>query len=112
METDHLASMETVFKADRCEGEGGGTILVRQKWSPQQVRREETCRQTTLETQVIPQQVWREETDELSWKQFSEGAGGGTIIIVNNQRWVGDRLAMFVRAILKECSCSMMLIAG
>ena len=32
--------------------------------------------------------------------------------IVNYQRWVGDRLAMFVRAILKECSCSMMLIAG
>ena len=32
--------------------------------------------------------------------------------IVNYQRWAGDRLAMFVRAILKECSCSMMLIAG
>ena len=32
--------------------------------------------------------------------------------IVNNQRWVGDRLAVFVRAIMKECSCSMMLIAG
>ena len=27
--------------------------------------------------------------------------------IVNNQRWAGDRLAVFVRAILKECSCSM-----
>ena len=32
--------------------------------------------------------------------------------IVNYQRWAGDRLAMFVRAILKECLCSMMLIAG
>ena len=33
---DRLSCMETVFKADRCEGEGGGggTILVRQKWSP------------------------------------------------------------------------------
>ena len=35
-----------------------------------------------------------------------------SLLIVNNQRWVGDRLAVFVRAILKECSCSMMLIAG
>ena len=32
--------------------------------------------------------------------------------IVNNQSWAGDRLAVFVRAILKEYSCSMMLIAG
>ena len=32
--------------------------------------------------------------------------------IVNNQRWVSDRLAVFVRAIRKECLCSMMLIAG
>ena len=24
--------------------------------------------------------------------------------IVNNQRWVGDRLDVFVRAVLKECS--------
>ena len=47
---DRPSGMETVFKADRCKGEGGGTILVRQKWSPQQVWREETCRQTTLET--------------------------------------------------------------
>ena len=27
------------------------------------------------------------------------------------QRWAGDRLAGFVKAVLKECSCSMMLIA-
>ena len=25
--------------------------------------------------------------------------------IVNSQCWAGDRLAMFVRAILKECLC-------
>ena len=31
---------------------------------------------------------------------------------VNNQRWAGDRLAGFVKAVLKEYSCSMMLIAG
>ena len=35
-----------------------------------------------------------------------------SLLIVNNQRWAGDKLAAFVRAILKECSCSMMLIAG
>ena len=35
-----------------------------------------------------------------------------SLLIVNNQRWAGDKLAVFVRAILKECSCSMMLIAG
>ena len=65
--------METVFKADRCEGEGGGTILVRQKWSPQQV-----------------QNVWREET----WRQTilhgkadrCEGEGGGETILVR-QKW-------------------------
>ena len=34
------------------------------------------------------------------------------VSIVNIQRWAGDRLAVFVRAILRECSCSMMLIAG
>ena len=28
---------------------------------------------------------------------------------MNNQRWVGDRLAGVVKAVLKECSCSMML---
>ena len=35
-----------------------------------------------------------------------------SLLIVNNQRWVGDKLAIFVRAILKECLCSMILIAG
>ena len=35
-----------------------------------------------------------------------------SLLVVNNQRWAGDKLAAFVRAILKECSCSMMLIAG
>ena len=32
--------------------------------------------------------------------------------ILNYKRWAGDRLARFVKAVLKECSCSMMLIAG
>ena len=37
-----------------------------------------------------------------------------SLLIVNNQRWAGDKLAVFVRAIPKECLCSiiMMLIAG
>ena len=35
-----------------------------------------------------------------------------SLLIVNNQHWAGDKLAVFVRDILKECSCSMMLIAG
>ena len=49
METDHLGWKQFSKLIDVREREGG-TILVRQKWSPQQVRREETCRQTTLET--------------------------------------------------------------
>ena len=28
------------------------------------------------------------------------------------QHWEGDRLDGFVKAVLKECSCSMMLITG
>ena len=44
-----ISCMETVFKLIDVR-ERGGTILVRQKWSPQQVRREETCRQIILET--------------------------------------------------------------
>ena len=32
--------------------------------------------------------------------------------ITINQCWAGDKLTVFVRAILKACLCSMMLIAG
>ena len=32
--------------------------------------------------------------------------------IVNKSTLGGDRLARFVKAVLKECSCSMALIAG
>ena len=46
METDHLV-WKQFSKLIDVRGE---TMLVRQKWSPQQVWREETCRQTTLET--------------------------------------------------------------
>ena len=35
-----------------------------------------------------------------------------SLLIVNNQHWAGDKLAVFARAILKECLCSTMLIAG
>ena len=35
-----------------------------------------------------------------------------SLLIVNNQCWAGYRLAVFMRAILRECSCSIMLIAG
>ena len=34
------------------------------------------------------------------------------ILLSINQRWAGDRLAGFVKAVLKECSCSMALVAG
>ena len=33
-------------------------------------------------------------------------------LLAINQRWAGDRLAGFVKAVLKECSCSMALITG
>ena len=33
-------------------------------------------------------------------------------LLAINQRWAGDRLAGFVKAVLKECLCSMALIAG
>ena len=33
-------------------------------------------------------------------------------LLAINQRWAGDRLAGFVKAVLKECSCSMALIAA
>ena len=33
-------------------------------------------------------------------------------LLAINQRWAGDRLAGFVKAVLKECWCSMALIAG
>ena len=40
------------------------------------------------------------------------GGHNASKLLTINQRWAGDRLAGFVNAVLKKCSCSMALIGG